>query len=90
MNSFTIVGYTYKADVYCAPCVVSAVYADKKFDVEIAAHSWNAQLIEMAQLLGIDSEDESSYDNDNFPKVIFADQLEGDEMCCSCNEELTA
>jgi hypothetical protein len=37
---------------------------------------------------GIDREDERTFDSDTFPKVVFADQIEGGEYCGGCGTEL--
>lgn len=74
MHATTIVGYTYDADTYCDGCTVDML----------------GPLDELAESLGIDPEDERSYDSSDFPKVIFADSVEDDEHCGRCHELLIA
>jgi hypothetical protein len=35
----------------------------------------------LARLAGVDREDEYTFDTDDFPKVITADQVQDDEFC---------
>ena len=47
-------------------------------------------LAEIARYRHIDWENEASYDSDDFPKVIFRDQLGGNggSFCHECGEQL--
>ncbi len=80
-NAADIVAYTYKADIYCPGCIVTQV-----------SHSPVAGLLESAEqaldvfakLREIDRYDESTFDSDDFPKVVFASQLEEPEHCAAC------
>lgn len=88
MKSYDIIGYTYKADIYCPPCVVNEVLNDYNLHSTILDYiSWDAGLNRLAKRVGIDYSDSYSYDSDSFPKVIFADQDENDS-CCICGERL--
>lgn len=74
-----IVGYTFNADIYCADHILRNVpieemtnspYGwDHEYDIEF-------ELDGAARSLGIDRENESSFDSGDFPKVIFRDQAE--------------
>ena len=88
MHSWTVVGYAYKADIYCPACVIEEVLTDNDLDESLLT-GWSAEhnLHIMAAVLGFtdnedDTPDEATYDSDEFPKVIFADQDEG-EHCCT-------
>ena len=98
MRSTDIVAYTYQAELLCPDCVLVAVdtYHLPNEDAEGA-------LDRAARLRGIDREDESSFDSDEFPKVVFADSIEsyvtgrdpatGREMwsgehCGNCGEDI--
>jgi hypothetical protein len=72
VHATTVVGYTYAADTYCHDCIVDVI----------------GPLDERAEALGIDTDDERSYDSDDFPKVVFASQVEDAEYCGSCHELL--
>ena len=69
---------------------IEAVVRDKgpAYDVGVYAYRSSAILDELATILQIDIEDEYSYDSDDFPKVIFADQLEETEYCGSCGKKI--
>lgn len=86
MKSYDIIGYVYKADTYCPACTVSEVRVDYNINTLYTGNE-EKQLRQMAWDLGIEYDDEYSYDSDNFPKVIFADQNE-DDYCGSCHEPL--
>lgn len=51
-------------------------------------YGWRSEslLRSFADTLEIDLEDEYSYDTDDFPKVVFADQVEDREYCGTCHE----
>ena len=82
-----IVGYSYKAANYCNDCIVKEVagITPKHYltgDTEYA-------LSYIAKNMNIDRMDERTYDSDDFPKVIFADQVEDDETCSNCGQTLS-
>lgn len=72
-----IVAYTYKADTYCVRCIAGKVVS-KVITLYEAAES-EKFLDTVAEARGIDRYDERSFDSDDFPKVVFRDQLEPDE-----------
>lgn len=86
-----IVGYVFKADTYCREHIMPAVMATKKYDGwELAkgvTMPVEQDLDEIAYAFQIDRQDESSFDADEFPKVIFRDQAE-DTYCGVCGEPL--
>jgi len=95
MQSYDVVGYTYKADTYCPEDVGIEVARDidKTGNTVIGRQNWETTeeyLNRVQGFFGIkDRYDEYSYDSDSFPKVIFADQaLEDSDVCCECGEEL--
>ena len=45
-------------------------------------------LHKLSFLMGINLDDYYSFDSDNFPKVVFADQVEEDEYCGVCLEKI--
>lgn len=81
---FDIVGYAYKADLYCPDCILDLCSEGEEYDPRAGTEE---NLDRYAERLGIDREDERSFDSDVFPKVVFRDQLEGSERC-SCGEQL--
>jgi hypothetical protein len=87
-KSYDIVGYIYKADIYCPACVVREVGEDYNINLPRVILNHYAALNDMAKLLNIDWEDEYSYDSDEFPKVAFNDMLEETEYCAKCHGEL--
>lgn len=96
VKSFAIVGYTYAADTYCwGECVIQALLTGdgERFDGWALAAgadpmSTEDNLTEIAMAFGIDRMDEYSFDSDEFPKVIFADSVDSDEVCAGCGGPL--
>jgi len=94
MHATTIVGYTYDADNYGPECIAAVLAADG-FPVAPGelGHDQAAEnmLDELAEIRRIDRMDARSYDSGEFPKVIFASQVEDDsEICGHCLNPLIA
>lgn len=91
---YDIVGYTYRASLYCGTCVVDALPTGEgeKFDgwkvAEGVTISTENNLAEIAEAFGIDRMDESSFDSEDFPKVVFRDSCEDEETCEECGAVL--
>lgn len=82
-----IVAYTYSAEELCPNCTVTKL-GGTPTDIRVAG-SVEALLDRTATTLGIDREDERSFDSGDFPKVVFADQIDEDHnRCDSCGKEL--
>lgn len=82
MKTWTVVAYTYKAETLCLDCTYGATLAD--WDPWRGPES---ELDRLAEMLGIDREDEHTYDSDEFPKVVFADSVSDGEKCDHCGGE---
>lgn len=87
----TVVGYAYKADIWCPGCMEESSL--------LKGYTWHKfatteqMLDEVATRLGVDRHDEYSFDSDDFPKVVTIGDLdfhgnEGIEICYQCGEEL--
>jgi hypothetical protein len=87
MKSYTIVGYTFNTENYCVDCTREMFTPE---NLTIPADASTEGVLEAASLArGINRLDESSYDSSEFPKVIFASQIESDEEYCgNCHESL--
>lgn len=90
MKSYDIVGYTYKADIYCTDwdCIVMEVLKDMGIEGHGLSTDTEDALERLATTSGIDRMDERTYDSGDFPKVVFADMLDGSEYCGSCHCQL--
>lgn len=81
-HSTDIVAYTYKGDLWAPEYIVGQLttnpghvgHGERPSESPVEPH-----LDLLARIKGIDRHDESSYDSDEFPKVVFGDQLEEDE-----------
>ena len=81
-----IVGYTYRADMYCPDCIVKKMNwtpMEDRASAELA-------LDDMADVAGIDRYNERTFDSDNFPKIIFRDMTswQNPERCGNCGQIL--
>lgn len=91
MRPDDIIGYTYRADVYCPDCVIANLRTgpEEEFDgwalAEGVRMSVEENLAEIATAFGIDRMDERTYDSGEFPKVIFRGE---DEQCGICGVPL--
>jgi hypothetical protein len=66
MKNYDIVAYTFNADIYCPNCIVGAYNGNSDdYDAE-------TMLSLLASGLGIERNDEESFDSSEFPKVVFA------------------
>lgn len=90
-----IIGYSYRASIYCAGCINDALDTgpggnfDGWYLVPGAPRmSTEENLSEIAAAFGIDRDDERTFDSDYFPKVILSLQAEGVEHCEECGSEL--
>ena len=83
-----IAGYTYAADIYCPRCVIDEMI--RRGDASPAARDMSTEdvLWQCSQAAGIDYDDQCSYDSDEFPKAFTSDQMNYDECCSGCHEDL--
>ena len=93
-KSTDVVAYIYRAEPLCPNCVIQALPIGDggEFDgwalAEGVRMSTEENLSELALAFGIDRDDESSFDSDEFPKVVFDSQLEAGDACGMCNDTL--
>lgn len=89
MNATEIVAYTFNADTYHPSCLISAMVLGQELSPAALNMGVEEVLDQHAGANGIDREDEHSFDSSEFPKVIFADQVESDdEICGHCGDPL--
>lgn len=93
IHATDIVGYTFQASEYCPDCIGDVVTAQPAYGgwqlAEGVRLSTEDNLAEIAYAFGIDRMNESTFDSDDFPKVIFASDVESsDRRCESCHEPL--
>lgn len=90
-HSSDIVGYTFRADNYCPEHIEDVLTATEEYDgwklAESVTMATEDNLNEIAAHFGINRQDESSFGSDEFPKVIYRDQADGDS-CAVCGERL--
>ena len=83
--------YTFKADIYCPGCIALVMAATPDFEgwglALGVSMTVEKNLDEIAAHHGFDRSDETTFDSDEFPKVVFTDQLNGD-ACGQCGEDI--
>lgn len=91
MRSDTVVAYTFRADIYCPTCIVVVMIADGA-DPEMGESGSELALDVWAANENLDRYDERTFDSGDFPKVVFADQVNdnldemGPEHCGNCGK----
>ena len=81
-HSTDIVAYTYKGDNWAPEYIVGQLTTnpgDMAHGTRPSESDPEPHLDLIARIHGIDRHDESSFDSDDFPKVVFRDQLEEGE-----------
>jgi hypothetical protein len=63
-----------------------AMYDGLSYDAGVFGYRSEVLTRHLASIRKINLEDEYSWDSDDFPKVIFADQVEDKEYCGNCHE----
>ncbi len=82
----TVVGYAYRAEILCPYCTASALGIP---DSLIAEYGAGTVIDVLATARGIDAEDERSFDSNDFPKVVFESDVDG-EFCGVCLQTLVS
>jgi len=59
-----------------------------EYDSGVFGYRSEILLRKLAKLWQINLEDEYSWDSDDFPKLIFADQIEDNEYCGKCGDKI--
>lgn len=92
VKGWDIVAYTFQADTWCPGCVREYATAQinflGKFYVDTEDMSTEGVIGHWADAVGIDRDDEHSYDSGDFPKVVFASSVEDTEHCGQCGQEI--
>lgn len=90
-NSSSIAAYTFAADIYAPSCIVGALTSTDAYQGwalgEGITMGVEEDLNEIAFAFAFDRQDETSFDSDEFPKVVFHDQIEEDKPC-ACGLQL--
>jgi hypothetical protein len=78
--------YIYKADLYCQDCILDALLPeDEARRYRVAGHGdIENTLDQLARNRRINREDEYTFDSDDFPKIVFDNELEDGDECGLC------
>jgi hypothetical protein len=93
MHATDIVAYTYQAETLCPACTLYALNVPVALRAE---QSCESILETLAVARGIDIFNERTFDSGDFPKVVFADQLnccdehglDREQLCDGCDAVL--
>lgn len=89
MKAWTIVAYTFDAEQVCRDCMRrKAAFACEAAGINSEFVGLEDLLDRWAALEGVDRMDEHTFDSGDFPKVVFASQIEDIEHCDGCGEEI--
>lgn len=72
---YDVVGYDYNGRQLCAYCLIETLISVGEASPAARDMDTDDVLDQIAQANAIDRDDESSYDSDEFPKVIFRDSV---------------
>ena len=78
-RSYDIVGYSYRGETLCPGCTVRALTGH-----DAGSEGHTAVIDRVASSMKIDNYRPGTYDSNEFPKVVFDDQLEDDDRCEEC------
>jgi hypothetical protein len=89
VKAYDVLAFTYKADIFCDGCMLASANAWLAEDgVKVPYLITEDALDAWATSIRLDRDDEFSFDSDDFPKVVFASQVEDTEWCGECGEEI--
>jgi hypothetical protein len=83
-----IAAYTYRADLHCPRCVIEVMIATGIASPAARDMPVEDVLDQCAAAMAIDSDDETSFDTDEFPKPCFVDSLDPADTCGTCHQPL--
>lgn len=82
-----IVGYVYKADIFCEKCIRRKLRVENFITEKERSHKTEDFLDLISEEMGIKRDDEYSFDSWEFPKVIFASDIELEiDYCSACKK----
>jgi hypothetical protein len=76
MGPDATIGYTYQGGTYCPACILPTFHESRDEDwiaLPTKPLDVSCRLSDIAYELGIDHCAETTFDSDDFPKIIFAD-----------------
>lgn len=83
-----IAAYSYRAEIFCPACTIEALIAAEDATPAARDIPVEAVLDQCAGALAVDRDDETTFDSDEFPKVVHLDGVAADEQCGACRQNL--
>lgn len=77
-----IAGYTWKAENLCLSCITDQLSPCPQGNTN------EEKLDYLAEFFGVNRNDETSFDSEDFPKPIFISELDTENECSRCGAEL--
>lgn len=77
MRIDALVAYVFQAEVLCPDCLKEKLGHSSSVDIETVLDA-------AAAAKGLDREDETTFDSDDFPKVLLYPEVDDGEACCGC------
>lgn len=87
-NPTDIVAYTFQGANYHPQCLIEVVAGNNVLHEFWLKAGVEAMLTAEARTNAINREDETTFDSDDFPKVVLLDQVVEGECCFRCGEDL--
>lgn len=75
-----VIAYTYQAAIWCPACVMRTHVALQK------GQTAEARLDQASYFFGVNRKDETTFDDEHFPKVVLRGMLEGFVHCDNCTD----
>ena len=83
-----IAAYSYRAEILCPACTIEAMIAART--AAPAARDMPAETVldQCAGAFAVDRDDKTTFDSDEFPKVVHLDHVRAAEPCGACGTDL--
>jgi hypothetical protein len=88
VKAYDIVGYTYCAEILCPTCTTAVMVAQGEASPAALDMSAEDVLNQVAGANAVDRDDETSFDSDDFPKVVLALMVSSGSRCDNCAVDL--
>lgn len=84
----SVVGYTYRADMFDPACMVEVLIREGRLSPGARGMSAEEALDQLAEVESVDRRDESTFDSDEFPKVALGVFRHEGDVCGACCLEI--
>lgn len=86
-KAYDIAGYSYQAQLICKECARRLARRSNPDPAPVPSLRAEDELRDWARSIGLDREEEDTFDSGDFPKVVFWSEVPaGDFSCDECGE----